>query len=73
MLVASSTAASPLAVRAQRAGGIAKVGVLMAGAESASDNQTRVTAFRQGLAALGWREGENVRIEVRWSSGRGAS
>jgi putative ABC transport system substrate-binding protein len=70
MLVASSTTASPLAARAQRASGIAKIGVLMAGVESASDNQTRIAAFRQGMAALGWREGENVKIEVRWSSGR---
>jgi len=70
MLFASSTVAGPPAARAQRAGGMAKVGVLMAGAESASDNQVRIAAFRQGLAALGWRDGENVKIEVRWSNGR---
>lgn len=59
----------PLAARAQHAG-VAKVGVLMAGAESSPDNQVRIAAFRKSLVDLGWREGENVHIEVRWSAGK---
>jgi len=60
----------PPAARAQRARRTPTVGVLMAGSESAPDNQARIAAFRRGLADLGWRDGENVRIEYRWSAGR---
>jgi putative tryptophan/tyrosine transport system substrate-binding protein len=70
MLLGGLAVAWPLAARAQRTGGIPRVGVLMAGAESAPDNQTRITAFRQGFANLGWRDGDNVRIEYRWSAGK---
>ena len=42
----------------------------MAGLESAPDNQKRLAAFRQGLADRGWREGDNIRVEYRWSSGK---
>jgi len=30
---------------------------------------TRVAKFREGLAQLGWREGQNLQIEWRWSGG----
>jgi putative ABC transport system substrate-binding protein len=68
-LVGGAAASLPLAARAQRAG-IPKVGVLMAGLESAPDNQVRLAAFRQGFADLGWKDGENVHVEVRWSEGK---
>jgi putative ABC transport system substrate-binding protein len=59
-----------LAARAQRAGGMQKVGVLMPGRESDPDSQGRIAAFRQGLADLGWKDGENVHIDDRWADGR---
>ena len=31
--------------------------------------QTRFAAFKEGLAALGWVEGKNLKMEVRWSAG----
>ena len=62
--------AAPIAARAQRAGGMPKIGVLMAGAESAPDNQKRIKAFRTGLAELGWKDGENIQLDVRWSDGK---
>ena len=61
----------PLAARAQRAGGMHEVGVLMPGRESDPDSQARITAFRQGLADLGWKDGQNVHIEYRWADGKG--
>ena len=47
-----------------------KVGVLLSGVESDPDSQVRITAFRRGFADLGWKEGENVQIEYRWSAGK---
>jgi putative tryptophan/tyrosine transport system substrate-binding protein len=63
-------AAWPVVARAQRVASTPKVGVLMAGAENAQENRPRVAAFRQGLAELGWKEGENVHVEYRWSTGK---
>lgn len=60
----------PLAARAQRARGTAKIAVLMAGAEDSSENVPRIAAFREALAALGWKDGENVHVEYRWSAGK---
>jgi putative ABC transport system substrate-binding protein len=59
--------AFPLVAHAQR---IPTVGVLMAGEERAPDNQTRIAAFRKGFAEQGWKDGENVRLVVRWSAGK---
>jgi putative ABC transport system substrate-binding protein len=58
----------PLSARAQQA--IPKVGVLMAGFEASAENASRLAAFRKAFADLGWRDGENVRIEYRWSAGK---
>ena len=59
----------PFAARAQQGQRTPLLGVLMAGLESAPDNQKRLAAFRQGLAEFGWHEGSNIRVEYRWSSG----
>jgi len=66
-----STAATwPLAARAQRAGGMPKVGVLMPGREGDPENSARIAAFRQGFADLGWKDDQNVHIEYRWADGK---
>jgi putative ABC transport system substrate-binding protein len=65
---AAASVAEPLAARAQQATPL--VGVLMAGSASAPDNQKRLVAFRQGLADLGWKDGDNLHIEYRWSAGK---
>ncbi len=43
-----------------------RVGVLMGYAETDPEAQARFGAFRQGLADLGWVEGRNLRLDVRW-------
>jgi putative tryptophan/tyrosine transport system substrate-binding protein len=68
-LLGGATVAWPRTAWTQQARGIPVVGVLMAGLESAPDNQKRLAAFRQGFADLGWKDGDNVRIEYRWSAG----
>jgi putative ABC transport system substrate-binding protein len=69
-LLGGAAVSMPFGAQAQRVSGMPKVGVLMAGAESAPDNQKRIAAFRQGFAELGWKDGDNVRIEYRWSAGK---
>ena len=36
--------------------------------ESDPQAQARVAAFRQGLQTLGWAEGHNIRIDIRWAT-----
>src|SRR6516164_4131228 len=67
-IVAGSTIAWPLAARAQQPNRMRLVGVLMAFAESDSTAQSWLAAFRAALANLGWTEGSNLRIELRWSA-----
>lgn len=44
-----------------------RIGVLINRAASDSESQTVVAAFHQTLQQLGWTEGGNVRIDLRWS------
>jgi putative ABC transport system substrate-binding protein len=69
-LVGGAAASWPFAAQAQRAVNPRRVGVLLSGVESDPDSQVRIAAFRKGLAELGWKDGENVRIEYRWSAGK---
>ena len=66
-LLGGAAAAWPLAVRAQpeRA---RLIGVLMGYAESNSEAQAQIAAFRDGLQKLGWMEGRNTRIDTRWAT-----
>ena len=69
-LLGGAAAAWPLAARAQQAERMRRIGVLLNTAADDMVFQTRVGAFLQGLALLGWTIGRNVRIEVRWSGGK---
>ena len=62
-------AAWPLAARAQQRERIRRIGVLMTLAADDSEGVRRALAFGQGLQELGWSEGRNVRIDVRWGAG----
>jgi putative ABC transport system substrate-binding protein len=62
-------AAWPLAARAQQAERVRRVGVLMNTAADSADGQTRFTAFAHGLQQLGWTDGRNARLDVRWAAG----
>jgi putative tryptophan/tyrosine transport system substrate-binding protein len=65
----SGTMVWPIEVRAQQREQIARIGVLMSAASEDSEGQARIAAFRQGLQKLGRTEGQNVRIDVRWTVG----
>jgi putative ABC transport system substrate-binding protein len=63
-------AAWPLAARAQQADRVRRIGALI-GAPSADnpDAQANIRAFLQVLQQLGWTDGRNVRIDIRWGAG----
>ena len=64
--IAGSAAAWPLATSAQPA--MPVIGVLMGWPESYPFARSWLAAFRDALAKLGWTEGNNVRIELRWGA-----
>jgi putative ABC transport system substrate-binding protein len=67
-LLGGGAAAWPLTARAQQAERVRLVGLLMPAADDAT-GQALAKAFRQGLEQLGWKDGRNLRIEIRWGSG----
>ena len=69
MTLLGGAAAWPLAARAQQAGRMRRIGVLLPSAANDPESMSRVTAFLQGLQELGWTDGRNVRIDFRWGAG----
>jgi putative ABC transport system substrate-binding protein len=67
--IAGSTAAWPLAVRAQQSERKGRVGVLMGLAADDAESQDRIAAFEQGLQQLGWTAGRNLQIDYRRGAG----
>ena len=65
-VLAGGLLAAPLAAEAQPASPVRLIGVLMDLAESDPGAQSEVAVFRGALAKLGWTEGSNLRIELRW-------
>ena len=61
-----STAAWPLATRAQQSDRMRRIGVLMSTPEQDPDSKPRLAAFQQALEKLGWSEGRNIRLDVRF-------
>ena len=56
----------PLAARAQQGDRMRRIGVLMGGDENDPESKRRFSAFTQALAELGWTDGRNMRIDLRW-------
>ena len=67
-LLGGAAAAWPLAARAQQPDRMRLIGVLMGYVESDRVAQSWLAAFRGALPKLGWTEGSNLRIELRWSA-----
>jgi ABC-type uncharacterized transport system substrate-binding protein len=59
----------PLAARAQQLQRMRRVGVLMGFDENDPEARGWLSGFMQGLAELGWTDGRDVRMEVRWGAG----
>jgi putative ABC transport system substrate-binding protein len=62
-------AAWPLAARAQQGERVWRIGYLAGGDENNPLNKSYLSAFTQALAGLGWTDGRNVRLELRWGGG----
>jgi putative ABC transport system substrate-binding protein len=63
-----AAAAWPLTARAQQPAKLPTIGFL--GPSTPSAESQRMVAFVQRLRELGWIEGRNIAIEVRWGEGR---
>jgi ABC-type uncharacterized transport system substrate-binding protein len=61
-----SAAAWSLVARAQQ---MRRIGVLMSSDENDPEWKPRLSAFTQALADLGWTDGRNVRMDLRWGRG----
>jgi putative ABC transport system substrate-binding protein len=68
-LLGGAAAAWPIAARAQQPDRVRRIGALMTLAADNPDAQANIAAFRLALQQLGWTDGRNVRIELRWGAG----
>jgi putative ABC transport system substrate-binding protein len=67
-LFSGAAASWPLTARAQQER-MRRIGVLMNRVANDPEGQARLKALVQGLQQLGWVEGRNVRMDVRWTAG----
>jgi putative tryptophan/tyrosine transport system substrate-binding protein len=65
-LLGGAAAAWPLAARAQQSDRVRRVGALMNLPSDDHQAQLNMAAFQQGLEALGWTIGRNLRLDHRW-------
>jgi ABC-type uncharacterized transport system substrate-binding protein len=66
-LVGGAATGWPLAARAQQPDRLRRIGGLIGFAENDPAVQSWLAAFRGALMKLGWTEGSNLRIELRWA------
>jgi hypothetical protein len=66
--VLGGAVAWPLVARAQQ-DRVRRIGVLHVYDENDPEGQRPVSAFTLTLADLGWTEGRNVRMDLRWGGG----
>jgi putative tryptophan/tyrosine transport system substrate-binding protein len=67
-LLGGAAATWPLAARTQQTERVRRIGVLMFSAESDQEGVSSVAAFREELRNLGWMEGRNSEIDIRWAA-----
>jgi putative tryptophan/tyrosine transport system substrate-binding protein len=68
LTVLGGATAWPFTARAQRAGSMRRVGVLMSTPDD-SLGQAWLGALTQGLQQLGWEVGHNMQLDIRWGAG----
>ena len=65
-LIGGAAMAWPIAARAQQPGRMRRIGVLMEFDENDPEAKANLAGFARGLAELGWTDGRNVRMDLRW-------
>jgi putative tryptophan/tyrosine transport system substrate-binding protein len=68
-LLGGTVATWPITVRAQQPEQMRRIGVLLPGTAEDAEYQARMAAFLRGLQQLGWSDGRNVRIDIRYAAG----
>jgi len=68
-LLGGAMAGCPMAARAQQPERMRRIGVLTGWSQSQSEYRSRIDIFVRELAQLGWVDGRNVQIDVRWAAG----
>jgi putative tryptophan/tyrosine transport system substrate-binding protein len=69
IMLVGGAAAWPVAARAQQPDRMRRVGVLMGYSEDDPEAKIALSMFTQGLTELGWTDGRNLRMDVRWGAG----
>ena len=67
-ILGGTAAAWPLAARAQKGDQTRRLGVLMAIGEADPEARAWLSEFTKGLSELGWTDGHNLRMDIRWAS-----
>ena len=68
-ILGGAAAAWPVVARGQQPEQMRSVGALIGATADDPDAQARTAAFVQALRQLGWTDGRNVRIDIRWATG----
>src|SRR5271168_1446726 len=70
--LSGAAVAWPLAARAQQPQPMRRIGALFGVSADDPIGQAQLAAFLEGLQQLGWTDGHNVRIDMRWAAGNAA-
>jgi putative ABC transport system substrate-binding protein len=62
----AGAASAPFAARAANGERMRRIGVLIGNSEGDGQSTAGLASFRKGLEELGWVEGRNIQIDVRW-------
>jgi putative ABC transport system substrate-binding protein len=65
-VLGGATAAWPMSAQSQQPQRMRRVGVLLGLAENDAEARALIAALRQELAKLGWPEGRDLRVDVRF-------
>ena len=68
-LLGGAAVSWPLAAGAQQGDRMRRIAVLMGWSESDPAAKAVVSGFKQSLSELGWSDGRNVQIDIRWGAG----
>ena len=68
-LLGGAAVAWPQVANAQRPSETRRIGVLMSAQENDPEGKAQLSEFTQEFAGLGWTDGRNLRMEIRWGGG----